>query len=148
MQKEEIEHYLFTHIPLSTAMRVRVVEADWDHVMMSAPLEPNINHRQSAFGGSVASLAMLAAWTLVYFRLRKLNHLARVVIHQNEMQFSKPITDKFEAVTDPVSDADWEHFDKVLQRKGIARIEVTVRIIYAGVEAGCFRGKFVALSTL
>ncbi|HED11611.1 MAG TPA: thioesterase [Caldithrix abyssi] len=148
MQKEEIEHYLFTHIPLSTAMRVRVVEADWDHVLMSAPLEPNINHRQSAFGGSVASLAMLTAWTLIYFRLRKHNHLVRVVIHQNEIHFTKPITDKFEALTDPVDDADWEHFDKMLQRKGIARIEVTVRIMFAGVEAGCFKGRFVALSTL
>ncbi|RMH62194.1 MAG: thioesterase [Calditrichaeota bacterium] len=148
MIKEEIEHYLYTHIPLSAAMRVRVEDATWEHIALTAPLEPNINHRQSAFGGSVSSLAMLTAWTLVYFRLRKLNRMARVVIHKNEMQFNKPITGPFIAETHALDEPTWELFDKTLQRHGIARIDVRVRIMFAGIEAARFTGSFVALSTL
>jgi len=50
MSPAELESYLHEHIPLSKAMAVSVAEASVDSVTVSAPLEPNINHRATVFG--------------------------------------------------------------------------------------------------
>jgi thioesterase domain-containing protein len=66
----ELAQYLHEHIPLSRAMGVEVVEATWDGVSLRAPLAPNINHRETVFGGSASAVAILAAWALLYVRLQ------------------------------------------------------------------------------
>ncbi|MFB3040360.1 MAG: YiiD C-terminal domain-containing protein, partial [Candidatus Poribacteria bacterium] len=69
MDLSALEEYLHEHIPLSKAIGVKVVEADSAGVTLSAPLAPNINHRETVFGGSASAVAILAAWTLLYVRL-------------------------------------------------------------------------------
>ena len=49
MLPNELELYLHEHIPLSKAMAVSVVVANQDEVVLGAPLEPNINHREAVF---------------------------------------------------------------------------------------------------
>ena len=51
----EVEDYLHQHIPLSLYMEVKVKQADEYGVTLQAPLEPNINHRSTVFGGSVSA---------------------------------------------------------------------------------------------
>jgi thioesterase domain-containing protein len=60
MELAELERYLHQHIPLSEAMQVSVVEVHPEHVVLSAPLAPNINHRETVFGGSASAVAILA----------------------------------------------------------------------------------------
>ena len=60
MDARELEAYLHDRIPLSRAMAIAVVEAGPERVRLAAPLAPNINHRDTVFGGSAASLAMAA----------------------------------------------------------------------------------------
>jgi thioesterase domain-containing protein len=50
MSSADLQQYLHEHIPLSKAMSVKVVSVDLDTVMLSAPLQPNINHRETVFG--------------------------------------------------------------------------------------------------
>jgi thioesterase domain-containing protein len=64
MNRFELEHYLHQHNPLSRAMGVEVVMADWHAVTLRAPLAPTINHRKTVFGGSASAVAILAAWAL------------------------------------------------------------------------------------
>ncbi|WP_436054037.1 YiiD C-terminal domain-containing protein [Phenylobacterium sp. LjRoot225] len=45
---------------MSKAMQVEVIAAKTDATILRAPLEPNINHRETAFGGSVSALAILS----------------------------------------------------------------------------------------
>ena len=52
MDTPEVQTYLHDHIPLSAAMGAGVSQADTEIVRLSAPLEPNLNHRATAFGGS------------------------------------------------------------------------------------------------
>lgn len=60
MTPEALRTYLHDHIPLSRAMAVEVVEASANHVLLEAPLAPNINMHGTMFGGSSATLALLA----------------------------------------------------------------------------------------
>jgi thioesterase domain-containing protein len=97
MTPEELQSYLHNHIPLSAAMQVRVDAVSDDHVLLSAPLAPNINHRDTVFGGSASALAILSAWSLLHVRMRKSGVVARLVIQSNRMDYLKPVAGAFAA---------------------------------------------------
>ena len=61
MTPSELQTYLHQHIPLFQAMQVTVVEASLQQVVLTAPVAPNINHRETVFGGSASAVAILAA---------------------------------------------------------------------------------------
>jgi thioesterase domain-containing protein len=81
----ELEQYLHKHIPLSKAMGVVVVSANAETAVLQASLAPNINHRETVFGGSASALAILAVWSLLHTRLRGSGIEARLVIQRNTM---------------------------------------------------------------
>jgi thioesterase domain-containing protein len=142
----ELEQYLHRHIPLSLAMQVTVLEVQPQHVILSAPLEPNINHRDTVFGGSATAVAVLAAWSLVHTRLVNAGVPSRLVVQRNAMTFAVPMTGAFTARSSLADDARWDKFIQTLARRTRARISVACELFCAGEEAGRFQGDFVALS--
>ena len=140
-----IQQYLHDHIPLSAAMEVKVVRADEDVVQLAAPLAPNINHRNTVFGGSASALAILAAWTLLHVRLRKQGFGGRIVIHSNTMNYDKPITTDFTASCGSPSRSDWARFEESLRRRGKARIDLSVDLNCREEAVGRLIGSYVAL---
>ena len=145
MTTGELERYLLTHIPLSGAMQVTVVEASPDRVRLAAPLAPNINHRGTVFGGSAAALATLAAWSLVHVRLAAEGFRGRLVIRRSSMDFEQPIAGGFEAVADGPHEEGWQRFRAAVARGRPARIEMQATLRFEGTQAGAFTGEFVAL---
>ncbi len=141
----DVERYLHKHIPLTRAMRVEVRAADADAVRLSAPLSPNVNHLQTAFGGSASALATLAAWTLLHVRLQQRGFRGHVVIQRHQMEYLRPITGGFTAECAAPGAGEWAAFEAVLARRGRGRIELTTQLTCDGAEVGRFRGSFVAL---
>jgi thioesterase domain-containing protein len=146
MLATEVEEYLHVHIPLSKDMEVTVISVDVDAVTLHAPLEPNINHRETVFGGSASALAILAAWSLLYVRLRAERIEARLVIQRNTMEYNKPILGGFTAKSSLEQPEAWPRFTRMLARKGVARIAVMSVLEHAGQVVGWLSGEFVALS--
>ncbi|MBO8142198.1 MAG: YiiD C-terminal domain-containing protein [Firmicutes bacterium] len=145
MSPRELEHYLHQHIPISKAMHVRVLACDNRSVVLSAPLEPNINHRETAFGGSASALAILSAWSLVHVRLTEAGIASRIVIQRNTMEYRRPIKGEFTARASLKGDEEWAKFVQAFVRRGKARIRVDSVVEYAQEIAGEFSGDFVAL---
>lgn len=145
MLPAELEQYLHRHIPLSRAMAVSVVSVDTAAVVLRAPLAPNINHRETVFGGSASALAILAAWALLHVRLRREGIESRVVIQRNAMDYALPIPGDFSARATPPAAEDWARFMRVLARKDKARIAVSAVLEHDGATVGNFVGEFVAL---
>ncbi len=143
----EIQDYLHEHIPLSRAMGVEVRAADSAAVTLSAPLAPNINHRETVFGGSASSLAILAAWSVVHFGLEREGLACRVVIQKNAMSYDKPMAGTFTATCKAPDPAVWQRFVAVLTRRKIARIELLSFLEYEQEIAGRMEGVFVAIRT-
>lgn len=145
MSPLELEKYLHDHIPLSRAMEVGVVQSQPECVILSAPLSPNINHRDTVFGGSASAMAILAAWSLLHTRLASEGIASRLVIQRNNMSYERPIDGTFTAeATSPNADA-WSRFLRTLKRRGKARIMVTSVLNFGGEIAGRLEGEFVAL---
>lgn len=145
MSPAELEKYLHVHIPLSRAMHVAVVQVNAQSVVLSAPLAPNVNHRDTVFGGSASAVAMLAAWSLLHTRLTGEGIASRLVIQRNTMSYAMPINGTFTAIAAVPDVEEWTRFLHVLKLKGKARIGVTARLHFTGQVAGELKGEFVAL---
>jgi len=127
-------------------MQVKVVSIDADTVILSAPLAPNINHRETVFGGSASALAILAAWSLLHTRMRAENLDGQLVLQRNTMEYDKPILGDFTARSSLAKAGDWPKFTRTLARRGKARLAVVSVLEHAGKVVGRLEGEFVALS--
>jgi thioesterase domain-containing protein len=145
MNTTAVCRYLHDHIPLSKAMAVAVRQADFDQVVLQAPLKPNINHRDTVFGGSASALAILAAWALLYVRLHEAGINSRLVIQRNSMEYTRAIVEEFEAVARLEDALTWQRFVRTLERKQRARIRVSASLSCRGERVGEMVGEFVAL---
>jgi len=141
-----LRRYLREHIPIAAAMDIDVRAADAHSVTLGAPLAPNINVHETAFGGSVAALAMLAAWSLLHLRLQAAGIANRLVIQRSTIDYGKPIAGEFTARATLAEPGNWESFMTFLQRRGKARIAVHATLEYEGHIAARFAGEFVALA--
>ena len=146
MTPQALEAYLHAHIPLSAAMQARVVRAGPEGVVLEAPLEPNRNHRSTAFGGSVSTLAILAGWTLVHVLLRHAGSDARTVIQRSGVYFHLPVTEHFQARAIPPSASEWSRFQEALERWQKGRLPVRVEIVCRGQVVGIMDGEYVSMT--
>ena len=148
MSPGDLQQYLHAHIPLSAAMQVSVLDIGTDSVRLAAPLAPNINHRDTVFGGSASAVAILAAWSLLHVRLKSAGLDVRLVIQSNTMDYGLPIEGDFTARSSLAEPQQWDLFLRMLARKGKARIEVVSVLECAGAVVGRLSGEFVALGKL
>lgn len=146
MTPAQLQTFLHENIPLTGAMELKVESCDPGHVHLSAPLAPNINHRQTVFGGSAASIAIASAWSLVHLRLRaECDPLPRIVIQRSTMNWNAPIHGEVHARCEAPEDATWERLLKTLRRKGRGRIMLRSTLFSDDTPAADFTGTFVAI---
>ena len=144
MNPSELERYLHDHIPLSRAMAVQVVSIADDRVTLAAPLAPNINHRDTVFGGSASAVAILSAWSLLHLRLTAADRPSRVVIQRNTMEYLVPIDGDFTVTAAMPAGTAWPTLLRMLDRRGLGRITIGAQLDYRGLVAGRLQGEFVA----
>jgi thioesterase domain-containing protein len=127
-------------------MDVRVLGATGSGVTLEAPLEPNLNHRDTAFGGSVAALAILAGWTLIHERLRDEGiEGMRTVIQRSEVRYVAPADGPFRATCAAPEPEVWSRFLRTFERRGRARVVVGAEVMCRGALAATFRGAYGVL---
>ena len=145
MNKNELQAYLHAHIPITNAMEVEVVDVGVKALVLGAPLAPNTNHRNTAFGGSVSTLATLAAWSFLRIRLGDEAQGVHLVIQRNSVEYIKPIEGYFTATAGLVEGTDWAKFEQMLAARGRGRISIGAGVEYNGMLCAQFTGDFVAL---
>lgn len=146
MTPAELDAYLHRHIPLSAAMQVRAVSVAPDEVVLEAPLGPNINHRETLFGGSATALCILAAWSLVHLRLESAGLPHRLVIQRQTMSYDAPVTGTSAAHAGLVPGTDWDRGVKMLRRHGKARLAAVTELRFGAIVAGRMEADFAALA--
>ncbi|HEY9050914.1 MAG TPA: YiiD C-terminal domain-containing protein [Gammaproteobacteria bacterium] len=134
---------LHEEIPLTRAMGLVVKSLTSDSVCLTAPLSNNINHKSTAFGGSLYSIAVLAGWSLIYSQLQNRNLQGHIVIQESDIKYIKPVTTDIEAVCNIESPELLERFIQTYLKKDMARIMLNTIIRQDGVECVRFRGKYV-----
>jgi|SRR5579863_8017821 len=145
LQAAELQAYLHQHIPLSRAMAVTVESVGPLAVVLRAPLPPNVNHHETVFGGSAASVALLAGWSLLHLRLRSQGLAHRLVIQRHRMEHERPIHGAFTARAQLDESDRWEPFLQMLTRRRKARVTVSTLLEHSGERVARLVGEFVAL---
>jgi thioesterase domain-containing protein len=145
MTAGDLEQYLHRHIPISAAMGITVAAASTDAVALRAAIGPNLNHRSTAFGGSVASLAVLAGWSLLRIGLDDENPMPQIVIQRSTVEYAMPIRSDYDAICRRPSHDTWQRFKQALVRRGRGRLRLRVDVSCGGETAGHLTGEFVAL---
>jgi len=140
-----LEPYLYEHIPLSQHLGVRVQEATTDIVRLFAPLEPNLNHRRTGFGGSISALAILAGWSLLWCRLRDRTGGHNIVIQKNTIDYLAPVTADFTATCTAPSADRWDRFIRSFDQRGRGRVELRAEVHVEDRLVATFDGMFVVL---
>src|SRR5512135_3823536 len=145
MDARQLEAYLYDRIPLSRAMAIEVRAASTERAQLYAPLAPNINHRETVFGGSASAVAILAAWSVVRTRMVEEGLVGRIVIRRNSVSYERAITDGFTATAEAPSEREWAKLRTAVARGRPGRVHVTARLECNGVDVGRLEGEFVVL---
>jgi thioesterase domain-containing protein len=143
---EEINQHLHQQIPMTRQMGILVQSFSTEGVIATAPLEVNINHQQSVFGGSIAALGIVTGFVAIWGNLKLRAIPAELVIQHSETDFSKPGLGDMEARSRKISDTALKSFTTSLASAGRARILVTSDIFSDGKLIASNTGTFVAIA--
>ena len=144
--EQKIEEYLKKHIPFSNSLDFEVLAYDEQTIRMKAPLQPNLNHQLTAFGGSVCTLAILASWTLLNFAMREVITPSQLVIQGSDMKFLKPIRSEFEAISSLPSSQKYYYFLESIQKHKKGRITLQAEVRAEGILAATHQGTYVGFA--
>ena len=142
-QEQLLQHTLHYEIPLTQAMGIEVLEVSEESVTLRAPLENNINHKSTAFGGNLYSVAVLAGWGLIFSRLQALNLQAHIVIQESSIQYLRPIKQDLRASCRITSETAFKRSIEMFRRKGKSRIKLDVTVAGQEGVAVLFNGHYV-----
>jgi len=141
---EEVTQFLHLSIPLTAAAQLEVVEFSITRVRIAAPLAPNRNHHQTAFGGSQAMVGVVSGWTQAHALVLQSGMPATLVVQHSAMDFHAPARGDFEALSS-LLDSEAQTFVETLRQGRRARIEIHTEIRQAGRRVSGHVGRYVAV---
>jgi thioesterase domain-containing protein len=136
----------FDHeIPITREIGIRVAHYNGEQLALTAPIERNINHKATAFAGSLNSVVTLAGWGMIWLLLKELDIAATIVIQDSSNHYRRPVTQDFTAICSRPGPEQVEQFAHMLREKGRARLELAATISERDVLVMSFQGRYVAL---
>jgi thioesterase domain-containing protein len=112
----------FDQMPPVAAMQIRAVSCDGERIFLHAPLPANVNDKQCAFGGSLASVMTLAGWGLLSWRLARVGIAAEVYVADSQLRYLAPLEEDLLGEGWIADGEDWDGFLRCFQDRGRARI--------------------------
>ncbi|MGD8782723.1 MAG: YiiD C-terminal domain-containing protein [Ignavibacteria bacterium] len=145
LTNEDVKNYLYENIPITKHLGIEVKEFSDLSIKLYAPLEKNINHRESAFGGSISSLVILSGWTLLHLKLLEAGIDCHLVIQKSTTDFLLPAFADFETECKILNEDVWDVFLYILEKKNKSRIILKSQVSSENKVIGTHEGVYVAL---
>jgi thioesterase domain-containing protein len=142
--RDYLQQRIVAEFALARHLGVVVESADDSGLILTAPLAPNANHKGTAFGGSLFSLAVLTGWAWLTRYLACCDIAADAVIQESSMHYLLPVQGTMRASLMAPARLQTEKFRKMLQKARRGRIELSVQIHEDDILATRFEGAFVA----
>jgi thioesterase domain-containing protein len=146
MSAKGLEAFLLEKIPLTRAMGLHVAESNAKRLVLEAPLDRNVNHLGTAFGGSLHALPTLACYAGLWTLLREAGIDGHVVVKRSQAFYRSPVTGTLRATCARPPAALVKEFIRDLQRHRKARMDLEAVVEGVnGKPAVEFKGSFVAV---
>lgn len=144
-----LSEWLPREIPISASLGVKPLAWKEEILTLHVPLENNRNHMDTGFGGSLYTSALLAGWSWLHLKLKALGHEKNlhIVIQQANIQYPKPMQQDAVAICRGVDEKAWAKFEKMFQKFGKGRLEISTAVMVDHVVTTSFTGDFVAYIT-
>ncbi len=143
LASEELKQWIYQKIPAVKNFEFDIQNIKPGYANLKVPLVPHINHKGTAFGGSLYNSAVLACYLLVYSELASLGQSSdSFVISDGTMKYIKPVTADFD-VKVGWSQVQLDSVVKALQSKKKARWTLFAEIECNGEKCAEFQGRFV-----
>ena len=141
-----LETVLHHDIPLTRDMGLKVLDWHDQQLRLYLPLDANVNHKSTMFGGSLYCGAVLVGWGWLHLRLRELGiDDGHIVIQEGQISYPLPVTGTAVARCPAPDEKAWERFLTLYQRRGRARLTLETVVCNEGSDepAVRFSGQYV-----
>lgn len=119
---EKLKQFFLDHLPITQFMGLEVESYDGDTLILTAPLEPNINDKQTAFGGSLYNTAVMACWGMIYLKTQEKNIDCNQVVAEGSVKYIAPVNGRIRAICHAPSEEALAVFFENFDLKGRAKI--------------------------
>jgi thioesterase domain-containing protein len=142
-----LENFVIENLPLARAAGISVDEYSGDMLIVSAPLDKNINDKGTAFGGSLYNLCVITAWGMTDLKAKELKLNGDIVVAKGEINYLRPLRGRLIAKVEAPSEAELEHIKKSYESRGKATFNLEVLMLDEN-QNSCvqFKGKYAVLS--
>ncbi len=140
---QELQETLAREIPITNHLGISIESYDETALTLKAPLQQNINHKSTAFAGSLNALLTLAGWGLLWLILKERGLHVQIVIQKSMSNYLRPVTRDFSARCHKPDPAYIARLETTLRKKGKARLELQSEIREGDIVAVTFSGRYV-----
>ncbi|MCK6597202.1 MAG: thioesterase domain-containing protein [Bdellovibrionaceae bacterium] len=144
MTPAQLQELLFKNIPICSKLGIEIKSVTMTDILIQVTLEPNLNHKGTAFGGSQYAIATAACYGL-FLHVLQLNgeKTQDLVIAEGAMKYKKPISSDF-IVASHWSLESQDLFFKTLTRKQRAKVKLEARLEFLSNLGSSYEGYFIA----
>ena len=134
---------LLSGMPPVAAMQIRARSFNDGRLCLHAPLSANVNDKECAFGGSLASMMTLAGWGWLMLRLREAAVDADVYVADSQIRYLAPLYDDLSGEAWLREDQDWNSILACLAQRRRARACMLAEVRdAAGVAVATLEARF------
>ena len=120
---------LLAAMPPVAAMAIRCESFDGEELRLAAPLAANVNDKDCAFGGSLASVMTLAAWGWLMLRTAQAGQPVEVYVADSQIRYLAPLYGDLRAVARLAEGEDWDATLRCLADRGRARVAMQAHVL-------------------
>ncbi|MGB0895600.1 MAG: YiiD C-terminal domain-containing protein [Parashewanella sp.] len=137
---KNLKQQWYETIPLSAFMKVEPIRYDTDLLVVTAPIEPNINCHNTMFAGSISTLATLTGWGMFWLQQQLQQVQGSIVLANANIRYLAPITSR------PLAKVSWPNNELTHLKQGKKQgVELNVEICCEEKVCALFTGKYVSL---
>jgi thioesterase domain-containing protein len=140
-----LNNFVINTLDLAVSMDIAIESYDRETLVLSAPLEKNINDKNTAFGGSLYVLNVMTCWGMVYMKCREGGiEIPNIVVSHAEIDYLAPVPDKIIIASCTISD-EFDGFIEYYDGNGRSRVRLQSSVVTAGKTAVLFKGKYAII---
>lgn len=130
-------------MPVAGRLGVEVADYRDGTLSLRAPLALNLNDKGTAFAGSLAMIATLTGWSLMWLLLREHGITGDIVLQDSSVKYLRPVIQDFVASATCPTDTELRPMLDAIARRGKGRLKLEVTVADGDGVIVRFVGRYV-----